>query len=305
MKVNINYITRGVSKLLLKTKKHSPEILVVAGAVGAVASAVMACKATLKVNDILDETKETVEKIHHVSETRDVTVYSEEDCKKDLTITYVQTGIKLVKLYAPSVILGTLSIGAMMYSNRILSKRNIALAAAYATVDKGFKDYRKNVIERFGEKIDHELKHNIKAKVIEAVEIDENGDAKTVKEEVDICNEPSEYARFFDEMSRYYEKNAEYNLKFLKDQERYANEKLRRKGFLFLNEVYEMLDIPETKAGQIVGWVYNKDSENLPDGYVDFGIYDINRPKNREFVNGYERAILLDFNVDGNILDLI
>lgn len=305
MKVNINYITRGVSKLLLKTKKHSPEILVIAGAVGAVTSAVMACKATLKVNDILDETKETVEKIHHVSETRDVTVYSEEDCKKDLTITYIQTGIKLVKLYAPSVILGTLSIGAMMYSNRILSKRNIALAAAYATVDKGFKDYRKNVIERFGEKIDHELKHNIKAKVIEAVEIDENGDVKTVKEEVNICNEPSEYARFFDEMSRYYEKNAEYNLKFLKDQERYANEKLRRKGFLFLNEVYEMLDIPETKAGQIVGWVYNKDSENLPDGYVDFGIYDINRPKNREFVNGYERAILLDFNVDGNILDLI
>ena len=63
-----------------------------------------------------------------------------------------------------------------------------------------------------------------------------------------------------------------------------------------------MLGIPATRAGQQVGWIYDKNDPNK-DNFVDFGIYDTNRPSNRDFVNGYERTILLDFNVDGNILN--
>lgn len=305
MKFNTNNLTRGLSRLGLKLKKHSPEILMVTGTIGVVTSAVMACKATLKVNDILEETKQDVDKINGVLENEEYAdKYSEEDGKKDLVIVYVQTGIKLAKLYAPSVILGTLSLGAMITSNNILRKRNVALAAAYTVLDKGFKDYRKNVVERFGEKIDKELKHNIKAKTFEAVTVDETGKEKKTKEEVDICDEISDFARFFDEGSRYFTKDPEYNLMFLKNQERYANDKLKAKGYLFLNDVYRMLDIPETKAGQIVGWIYDEKCPN-GDNYVDFGIYNTNREKSRDFVNGYEKVILLDFNVDGNILEHI
>ena len=305
MKFNTNNLTRGLSRLGLKLKKHSPEILMVTGTIGVVTSAVMACKATLKVNDILEETKQDVDKINGVLENEEYAdKYSEEDSKRDLLIVYVQTGIKLAKLYAPSVILGTLSLGAMITSNNILRKRNVALAAAYTVLDKGFKDYRKNVVERFGEKIDKELKHNIKAKTFETVTVDENGKEKKTKEEVDICDEISDFARFFDEGSRYFTKDPEYNLMFLKNQERYANDKLKAKGYLFLNDVYRMLDIPETKAGQIVGWIYDEKCPN-GDNYVDFGIYNTNREKSRDFVNGYEKVILLDFNVDGNILEHI
>lgn len=305
MKFNTNNLTRGLSRLGLKLKKHSPEILMVTGTVGVVTSAVMACKATLKVNDILEETKQDVDKINGVLENEEYAdKYSEEDSKRDLLIVYAQTGIKLAKLYAPSVILGTLSLGAMITSNNILRKRNVALAAAYTVLDKGFKDYRSNVIERFGEKIDKELKHNIKAKTFETVTVDENGKEKKTKEEVDICDEISDFARFFDEGSRYFTKDPEYNLMFLKNQERYANDKLKAKGYLFLNDVYRMLDIPETKAGQIVGWIYDEKCPN-GDNYVDFGIYNTNREKSRDFVNGYEKVILLDFNVDGNILEHI
>ena len=305
MKFNTNNLTRGLSRLGLKLKKHSPEILMVTGTIGVVTSAVMACKATLKVNDILEETKQDVDKINGVLENEEYAdKYSEEDSKKDLVIVYVQTGIKLAKLYAPSVILGTLSLGAMITSNNILRKRNVALAAAYTVLDKGFKDYRKNVVERFGEKIDKELKHNIKAKTFETVTVDENGKEKKTKEEVDICDGISDFARFFDEGSRYFTKDPEYNLMFLKNQERYANDKLKAKGYLFLNDVYRMLDIPETKAGQIVGWIYDEKCPN-GDNYVDFGIYNTNREKSRDFVNGYEKVILLDFNVDGNILEHI
>ena len=90
---------------------------------------------------------------------------------------------------------------------------------------------------------------------------------------------------------------------FLRNQQQYANDKLRANGYLFLNEVYEMLGIQKTQAGQIVGWVYDDKNEN-GDNYVDFGMYDVNRSTCRDFVNGYERSILLDFNVDGSILNL-
>lgn len=293
-----------------KLKKHSPEILVVVGVIGTVVSAVMACKATTKVDDILGEAEGQLNTIHNCSENPDMSdKYSQDDAKRDKAIVYVQTGVKFVKLYGPAVAVGVLSLTSILASNNILRKRNVALAAAYATVDKSFKEYRGRVVERFGEQIDRELRHNIKAVEIEETITDEKGKEKKVKKTIEMIdgNDPSsysDYARFFDEASRYWEKDPEYNLMFLRAQQNYANDKLRANGRLFLNEVYDMLDIPKTKAGQVVGWVY--DPENpIGDNYVDFGIYEINREAARDFVNGYERSILLDFNVDGNIWELM
>ena len=301
-------VTRNFNKLSFQLKKHSPEILVVAGVVGAVTSAVMACKATTKVHDILEDTKTKVDQVHEVLANEDIPEekYSVEDSKKDLAIIYAQTGLEFVKLYGPSVALGVLSITAILTSNNILRKRNLALAAAYTTIDKSFKEYRGRVVERFGKDLDHELKHNIKAKEIEETVTNEDGTETTATKTVDVANPTkySDYARFFDEACSGWTKDPELNLMFLKRQQSYANDLLQRRGYLFLNEVYDMIGIPRTKAGQVVGWVYD---ENCPvgDNYVDFGIYDIHREKCRDFVNGYERSILLDFNPDGNILDLM
>ena len=126
-------VSSVANKTVMKLKKHSPEILVVAGVVGAVASAVIACKATTKVGKITEEAKDMIDAIHE-SEKNGVTpageTYTKEDCQKDLAITYVQTGIKYAKLYAPAVILGSLSITSILASNNILRKRNVALGAA-------------------------------------------------------------------------------------------------------------------------------------------------------------------------------
>ena len=304
-------ITKAISgkfyRATFQFKKHSPEILVVAGVVGTVASAIMACKATMKVHDILEETKENVDKIHKVaSDEKYVDRYTQEDVKRDLALAYTQTGVKFIKLYAPAVALGVLSITSIVASNNILRKRNVALAAAYATIDKSFKEYRSRVVERFGEAVDRELKYKIKAKKIEETVVDpETGKEKKVKKTIEVSELDgySEYARFFDDGCTGWEKDPEYNLMFLRAQQQYANDLLRSRHYLFLNEVYRMLGIPETKAGQIVGWVYDPENANHNgDNYVDFGMYDINKPKARDFVNGYERTILLDFNVDGEIL---
>lgn len=303
----LNTVSRSARKISFKIKKHSPEILLVAGVVGVGATVVTACKATLKVSDILDEAKTNIDTVHTVlGDENKKDVYTEEDSKKDLTIIYVQTGVKLVKLYGPSIVLGTLSLASILASNNILKKRNVALAAAYATVDNSFKDYRNRVIERFGKQVDRELKHNIKAQEIEEVVTDENGNETTVKKTLETVdyNDISDYARFFDEFSSYWESNPEYNLMFLKAQQAHANDLLKAHGYLFLNEVYEMLGIPKSKAGQVIGWIY--DPENpVGDNYVNFGIYNINRDASRLFVNGCEPSILLDFNVDGNIWDMM
>ena len=300
-------LTRTFNKFGFKLKKHSPEILVVAGVIGTVASAVMACKATTKVSGIIDDAKEEIEKVHTVmADESYADKYTEEDSKKDLTIIYAQTGLKIAKLYAPSVILGILSLGSVVASNNILRKRNVALAAAYATIDNSFKDYRKRVVERFGEEIDKQLKYNIKAEEIEETVIDENGEEKKVKTTVDVIDPDtvSDYARFFDAASPYWEKDSEYNLMFLKSQQKYANDLLKAQGYLFLNDVYKALGIDQTKAGQVVGWIYDPENPN-GDNYVDFGIYDYDDDRKRAFVNGYEKNILLDFNVDGNIWELM
>ena len=290
-----------------QVQKHSPEILMGVGVVGVITSTVMACKATMKLNDILEESKETRDKIKEVENNpKYEDKYSPADAKKDLTINYVQTGMKVAKLYAPAVLLGGASLGCLLASNDILRKRNAALSAAYMTVDKSFKEYRNRVTERFGEEVEKEIRYGIKAEQIETTVVDEDGNETTVTETIKTMdpNLYSDYARFFDAASPYWQNDPEYNLMFLKAQQQYANDLLRAKGRLFLNDVYDMLGIEKTKAGQVVGWVYDRENPN-GDNFVDFGIYDMSKERVRAFVNGYETNILLDFNVDGNIWNLM
>jgi len=304
LKISNEKLTRQLSSIGFKLKKHSPEILVIAGVIGVVGSAVMACVATTKVDEILESTKEKVDRIHEGVDKGQIKghEYTAEDSKKDLTIVYVQTGLKFIKLYSPAFIIGALSITGILVSNNILRERNIALAAAFATVNDSFKGYRKRVAERFGDEIERELKLGIKEIESEETTIDENGNEKTKKTTSKVVSRPkySDFAKVFDETNPNYKKSAEYNLVFIKQVENWANDKLRATGRLFLNEVYDALGFEPTKAGQVVGWVYDPESRTS-DSYVDFGLYNLNNEKARDFVNGYERAIVLDFNVDGNV----
>lgn len=309
-KLNImNNFSRTFHRTGLKFKKHSPEILIVTGCISMVASTVLACRATTKVNTVLDKTKKDISRIHETAEKKhlpDGTLYTEEDKKKDLTIAYAKTGVEFAKLYAPAIGVGALGLTCTLSAFGILHKRNVGLAAAFAAVDTSFKEYRGRVVERFGKELDHELRYNIKAKEVEEIVVDENGEQKVEKKTVNVANpgKGSMYARFFDETSDCWEKNAEYNRLFLIQTQNYMNDKLKRQGHLFLNEVHDALGLTRTQYGNVVGWVYNEKNP-VGDNYVDFGIFDIHDETKRHFVNGYERSILLDFNVDGNVLELL
>ena len=226
--------------------------------------------------------------------------YTVEDAEKDKKIVKVQTAVKVAKLYAHAVAIGMVSIGAIFASNNIMRKRNVALGAAYATVDRAFKDYRNRVVDRFGEELDKELRYNLKTKEVKETVEDENGKKKTVKRNIKYMDSamPSEFAVIYDDGCAGWTKDPEDNKFFLIQQQRYANERLKRRGYLSLNEVYELLGFPSTKAGQVVGWLYDcKDPNYKGDNFVDFGLYNVDCEPNRDFVNGYERNIILDFNV--------
>lgn len=297
----------ALSKTGFKMKEHSPEILAATGVVSIVGSVVFACRATIKAQDILAETKDNVDIVHRCLEDESTyDRYNEEDFKKDLAIVYIQSGVKLAKAYAPAVALLGLGLGCLLKSNDILRKRNVALAAAYTAIDKGFKEYRERVVDRFGEDVDKELRYNIKAKQItEEVTDEETGKTKKVKKTIQyVDGEPSIYAKFFDEASRNWHNDTNLNLSFLKCAQAWFNDVLQKRGHVFLNEVYDYLDIPRTKEGARVGWVFDEKHPH-GDNDITFGIYDVHRQSSRDFVNGYEKAILLDFNVDGVIDHLV
>ena len=302
----VNNVSRAFHKVGFELKKHSPEIFVVAGVIGTVASAVMACRATLKVNETLEQPKKNIDKIHTAVEKGVTEIgesYSVEDSKKDLVKVYAHTGVQFAKLYGPSVALGAVSIASILAGHNLLHKRNVALAAAYATIDQGFKDYRNRVVERFGKELDKELRYGIKAQEVTETVVNEDGTEQTVTNTVDVIDKKnySGYARCFDETCAGWDRDAERNLFYLIQVQNMMNEKLQRQGYLFLNDVYKALGMQMSVAGQTVGWIYDE-KHPVGDNFVDFGIHDLHDKEKRLFVNGYEKSIWLDFNVDGDIL---
>lgn len=289
------------SKAVLLIRKYSPQILTGLGIAGFIGSTIVACKATTEVEEVLEEHKYEMDQVKKASEDYD---YSKNEIIKMKTEKLGKTSLEIVRLYAPAAGLALFGTTCVLSAYGIMHKRNAALSAAYAFVSGKFGEYRDRVKEQLGEEKDKEFYHGLKKETITVEEIDENGKKKKVKKEISVVDPTSgisQYAKVFDDASTKWTSNAELNLAFLREQQNWFNDRLHSFGHVFLNEVYDALGLPRTQAGAIVGWVDNSDG----DGYIDFGIYSIENQENRDFINGYENSVFLDFNVDGVIYDLI
>ena len=300
-------IGNGFKKIGFGLKKHSPEILIVTGAVGVVGGAVAACFATPKAEKIISEGKSRLENVDRLvsNNTLPDSEYTIEDAKKDRLVIKIQTGAKVALAYAPAAAIIFGSLGLIFASHSILSKRNAAIGAAYAAVSKGFEEYRSRVKEKYGDDIDNALNLGLKEETIEETVTDENGKEKKVKKTITTTDRNlggNPYTFIFDaEHSMAFEDDHEYNMMTLRAEQQYANDLLKARGYVYLNDILDRLGLKTCKMGQIVGWVYNPDDMNT-DSYVDFGIKEIDISDNGEFA---EKKIILDFNVQGNILDLM
>lgn len=298
-------------QILVKTKlgikKHSPEILVATGIGTGIIAAVIACKQTIKANNIITVAREDLQHIENVKElaANNEVEYTEEDERADREIIGKQITIGMVKTYALPVGLGILSITCILAGHHILKKRNVALAAAYSALSTDFMNYRKRVVDKYGKDVDFMLKNGLEKQIVANQVIDpETGEVKETKEEVLTYDgdKLSQYARIFDEVgSTQWTPSADHNRAFLLMEQNYFNERIKTRGYIFLNEVYERLGFRPTKAGSVVGWVYqNADYEG-----IDFGIFTAHTQKAAEFLEGTEPSIILDFNVQGDILSLV
>lgn len=288
-----------LSRQLLKTKKHSPAIMFGAGLAGAVTATVLACQATLKVDEILAEAEKDRMKMDE-ARVAFPERYKEEDQDQDLRYVRVKTAVKIAKLYAPAAGVGLLSVGLLAGAHVVLTRRNAGLTAAYVALDKGFREYRERVVKEYGEEKDRELRYGTVAK--EIVEEGEHGhEVKTIKR--NAVTGKSIYAQYYDENNRHWSQHPADNKAFLVGQQSWANDRLRAYGYLLLNDVYEQLGLDKTTAGAVVGWVKGY---GTGDDFVDFGMGDMSDPVVYDFmINLTNSGILLDFNVDGPVYKLI
>lgn len=289
-----NVVTRGIHTNKLIMQKNSPAIMFGTGIVGVVATTVLASKATLHLDELLVDSEFTRHEINSMIHDD----YSDKDRKRDHMVLSVQTAQKVLRLYAPTIAVGTVSILLLTRSHVMLTNRNNALVAAYAALDRGFKEYRQRVTDAYGEEKEYELRHGkLMTEKYSEVTMNKDGEITTKEATQKVRSHPSVYSVYFDEASSSWSRDPEYNKIFLMAQQNYANNILHTRGHLFLNEVYYSLGLPHTKAGAVVGWVRGNG-----DDFVDFGIFE-GGDRARRFVNMDERTILLDFNVDGVIYD--
>ena len=295
-----NAVTSRVGRQILTTQKHSPKVLFAAGVVGVVGTVVLAARATLKLEEILDEHAEMSAKAEVVRDSGRGD-YTAKDYQTDMVKLYARTSYKIVKLYGPSIVTGVAAIAALTGAHLVLNRRNVALTAAYAAIDKGFKQYRERVLKEVGPEKEREFRYGLEDRTI-VEETEEGAVTKTIKQITKAGGSP--YARLFDEInSSSWQQEHSYNQLFLRCQQNYANDLLRARGHVFLNEVYDMLGLQRSKEGAVVGWVLDGGNS---DNFVDFGVFDgQNFHEAMRFVNGDEQSIWLDFNVDGVIYDLI
>jgi Family of unknown function (DUF6353) len=289
-------VSSKIGRQVAITKYHSPALMFGVGIIGVGTTAVLACRATLKMSDVLEKGEEHLSRV-------DENVITEEDTEGEVKAAHfgvkLKVAIEIAKIYAPAVIVGVASVGFLTGSHLILRKRNAALTAAYTIVDKSFKEYRARVVADQGVDKDREYRFGVTEK--EIVEEGPNGpETKYVKVlgDENTGKSYSDYARIFDETHKAWSDVPNANAFFIQSRQNHANDLLRLNGVVFLNDVYDLLDMERSEAGQIVGWV--KDGSG--DGYIDFGVWNAGVHSGKEWlIHGHKDGVMLDFNVDGPV----
>lgn len=298
-------VTRTLGRSSLLLQKHSPEILIGAGITGILVAGVMAGRATLKLSPVLESKRENIAIVRGLQENPGEEPYDDKIVRQDIAKIYIRTSLDIIKIYAPSFLLAAGGTAAILSAHGIMRRRNVALVAAAKLIESKFEEYRERVAEEIGEEKESKIFGGKETKKIVK-------DPETGEEREEITRESSGYSiysKFFDQTSSQWENNAEYNRSFLAAQEAEFTRILQSRGHVFLNDVYDALDIPRTTEGQLVGWVYDPTGEK-GDNFVDFGIFRLNEQgetptDKRRFLNGLDNVVRLDFNVDGFVLDLI
>lgn len=323
---------KGLNTIKHFASKNSPEILLGLGIASMIGGTVLACRGARNLDGILidaydrkeeaalksydeadDKDIEAVEKTYNIAEVPTTEIGWALMSRTDKAKLQLQTIGTVAMEFAPAALCMIGGISMIIGSHNIMTKRNAALMAAYTGLNEAYQKYRNRVIDKYGEDIDYEMRNGVqKETVTEESTDEETGKTKKDKKKIDIVADPSLYSRWFDESCPEWSKAPGMNYHFLMCQQNYLNDKLVMRstespkgiGHVFLNEVYEALGMEHSTAGALVGWIYDPNDPERRE-FIDFGMHEAHNERKRAFVNGYERNILLDFNVKEIIYDKI
>lgn len=198
-----------------KLKRASPTILSCIGAIGVVATAATAVRATPRAMMLVQARMD-----------------EEEGVFPNLT---TAEKIRVAwKAYIPSIVIGAATILCIFGANGLNKRQQAAITSAYALLDQTYKRYRDTVKELYGDDADTRVRK-------ELAKADPN----------DIHKPDDGKLLFYDEASsRYFERSM---LEVL-DAEYYLNREFITEGRVSLNDFYDLLGLPKTKLGATVGW---------------------------------------------------
>ena len=297
-------LVRAAHKAAFQLAKKSPEICVIFGGAAVVAGFILIAKAAPRAAETTKGFHVVLDELKREAEEKEL---SRKEVQKLVRQETLQYGWEMTKIAGPAVGLELLGLASIGFGFGILKKRSLQYLAAYNAVSAGFRKYRDRVIAEQGEDADlYFLTGAKKHKVIETVE-NPDGTVSQVETEDLILEDGTDttegvvYGRFFDEFNNpgnNWTKDPLINASFLNNMEILANSLLETRGFLYLNEVYQMIGYEPTWYGGIVGWLRNGTLNGIPvAGKVDFRVREIHETRPRE------RSYFLDFNCDGVITD--
>ena len=305
----MNAITKMCNNVIFAMKRNAPTILLWVGIGTGAACVGKACYDTAKKTvPLLTKAKNDISEVKaSVSGGESVTEETLAEAKKKQMDICLRTAGKLALIYMPSAAIGMVSVASLITSHNIAHKRILGLSAAYATLNSQFRNYCIGVYEKYGAEADADIANGIETEIVEKEVTDENGEVHKVTEKKKVTTlEPEAmnlYTRFFDRGNQDWDDDPDIRRLFLEAKERTANMMLENRGYLLLNDVYKLLGFPPTRAGYVVGWLRDDNENPNHHGYVNFGWKDISNNYSRALLNGYEECVILNFNVEGPILD--
>ena len=302
--MNVNFANAKTLALkgYMKLRKISPELALGAGIVCGIGAVVVGVMQAKKVTAAIEETHKELDDIQKAQENTDENSTDESKVRKMSWKAYNKMVWKIAKAMAPAIGLEVASIALFLLSHGVLKKRYLNTTAAYAALNEAFRGYRGRVKEAMGEEAEKVLMAGGKAEKGIQVEDDEGNVNKKTGSSLVIQehkNSPYEFD-FNRHTSHLWSPDPDYSEVFLRNQQNYFNDLLQARGHVFLNEVLDGLGMKRTPAGAICGWI-----KGAGDDYIDFGYMDT-------FIRDYKidsdlcrKNIHLDFNVDGQIWDMI
>lgn len=246
--------------------KHSPEILTGVGVAGMITSTVLAVRATPKALTLIED-----ERNRQNGELRAEAISNGwENCSHIDKLKPLEVVKVAWKPYVPAVLTCVASASCIIGASAVNTKRNAALATAYAISERTLVKYRDKVIDTIGDKKEKEIREKIAQDKI---------DNKKVSESQVIITSKGN-TLFMDGVSgRYFRSDLDKINKIINE----LNRRMNYENYISLDDFYNEIGLSSTNVSNYLGW-------NLDDGPIDLDIHTC-------LAENDEPCIVIDFTV--------